>query len=366
MTSQETLIACLCLLIMNCTALPAPSFSQVDALKKLSVSNQPDSQLVEDLGSLPTNHAVAIATNPIDTNSLFFADETALYSFNKETGESTLIAGKESQGLLAMRSPVDGVGTAAAFKYITKIVSRPSGLYVFDYDSLRKYDYHSKAISTVTPLTSNGYGSYPITGVVSSDETTLYWTGMAKDDGHMVMSMEMGSKDLATAKHVTGGPTMIGHMELSADGQYLVLADVDMAIIEKVKVSDGDVSFVTNYGKPNFRPGAMAMNGDLLYAINREERSIDSYDITADSATEQEICGKSCEDQIMNPFDLAYDETSQQLLVLDGEFHPTLPTYIFSIKSITLGPKATAGGSSKQDFTRLLKFYTNWLASMDE
>lgn len=55
-----------------------------------------------------------------------------------------MVAGAPSAGLLAMRSPVDGTGLAAKFKYITKIISRPSGLYVFDYDSLRKYDYTSK------------------------------------------------------------------------------------------------------------------------------------------------------------------------------------------------------------------------------
>lgn len=59
-------------------------------------------------------------------------------------GESSMIAGQVSSGLLAMRSPVDGVGTEAAFKYITKIVVRESALYVFDYDTLRKYDYSTK------------------------------------------------------------------------------------------------------------------------------------------------------------------------------------------------------------------------------
>lgn len=55
-----------------------------------------------------------------------------------------MVAGKTSTDLLTMRSSVDGVGEEVAFKYITKIVSRPSGLYVFDYDKLRKVDYDTK------------------------------------------------------------------------------------------------------------------------------------------------------------------------------------------------------------------------------
>ena len=55
-----------------------------------------------------------------------------------------MVAGCPSSGLLALRSPIDGSGLEAKFKYITKIVSRPSGLYVFDYDILRKYDYENK------------------------------------------------------------------------------------------------------------------------------------------------------------------------------------------------------------------------------
>ena len=78
---------------------------------------------------------------------------------------------------------------------------------------------------------------------------------MSKDSGHLVMSMHLSSRDSNTAERITGGPTLIGHITLSADEQYLLLADVDMALIEKVRISDGEVSFVTKYGTPGFRPG---------------------------------------------------------------------------------------------------------------
>jgi len=55
-----------------------------------------------------------------------------------------MISGQPSLGLLSMRTSADGTGLAASFKFITKIISRPSGLYIFDYDSLRKYDYDTK------------------------------------------------------------------------------------------------------------------------------------------------------------------------------------------------------------------------------
>lgn len=60
------------------------------------------------------------------------------------TGESVMVSGAASSGLLALRSSEDGVGLDAKFKYITKIIARDSGLYLFDYETLRKYDYNSK------------------------------------------------------------------------------------------------------------------------------------------------------------------------------------------------------------------------------
>lgn len=62
-----------------------------------------------------------------------------------------MMAGAASSGLLAMRTSVDGVGLDAKFKYITKIISRKSGLYIFDFDSLRRYDYDTK-VSPTKPI----------------------------------------------------------------------------------------------------------------------------------------------------------------------------------------------------------------------
>ena len=112
-----------------------------------------------------------------------------------------------------------------------------------------------KEVTTIVNLSTENFQSYPITGDISSDESKVYWTGMSKDSGHLVMSMHLSSRDSNTAERITGGPTLIGHITLSADEQYLLLADVDMALIEKVKISDGEVSFVTKYGTPGFRPG---------------------------------------------------------------------------------------------------------------
>lgn len=50
-----------------------------------------------------------------------------------------MVAGGESKGLSSHRKPVDGEGAEAEFKYITKILARESGIYVFDYDTLRLF-----------------------------------------------------------------------------------------------------------------------------------------------------------------------------------------------------------------------------------
>ena len=109
----------------------------------------------------------------------------------------------------------------------------------------------------------------------------------------------------------------------------------------------------------------MAVRGDLLYAINRDGRSVDSYDITETHPQKQPICDRACREQIVNPFDLAYDAKANQLLVLDGAFHPSLPTYIFSIKTITLPNKEEVKDNSEQDLTRMLQLYSNWFASFN-
>lgn len=82
----------------------------------------------------------------------------------------------------------------------------------------------------------------------------MYWTALSQD-GHLVMSLHLPNAKVSEAELVAGGPTMIGHLELSADGEYLLLADDDMDIIEKVKISDKEVSFLTKYGAESFYPG---------------------------------------------------------------------------------------------------------------
>lgn len=42
---------------------------------------------VSKLGTASTNHAVGLATNPTNENVLFYADETAVYTFDQSTGE---------------------------------------------------------------------------------------------------------------------------------------------------------------------------------------------------------------------------------------------------------------------------------------
>ena len=43
-------------------------------------------QQTTELGQLVSLHAVGIATHPADESKLVYADETALYSFDKTTG----------------------------------------------------------------------------------------------------------------------------------------------------------------------------------------------------------------------------------------------------------------------------------------
>lgn len=55
-----------------------------------------------------------------------------------------MVAGGESSGLIPDRKSVDGVGSEAKFKFITKIITRKSGVYIFDFNNLRKYDPQSQ------------------------------------------------------------------------------------------------------------------------------------------------------------------------------------------------------------------------------
>lgn len=119
-------------------------------------------------------------------------------------------------------------------------------------------------VETVAEL-SEDENSSPHTGAVSRDEKTVYWTSTARG-GHLVKSMGIPNGKLSDAKTVTGGPTAVAHLELSSDEQEIYLADVDMGLIERVEVSSGDVSFVTQYGQANFYPGRFI---SLLYTSRK-------------------------------------------------------------------------------------------------
>lgn len=45
-----------------------------------------DENTITDLGSLSTVHAVGLAANPNNPDTILYADETAIYEFNKNTG----------------------------------------------------------------------------------------------------------------------------------------------------------------------------------------------------------------------------------------------------------------------------------------
>lgn len=122
--------------------------------------------------------------------------------------------------------------------------------------------YCLQKVETVTKL-SAGDAEYPLTGAVSVDEKTVYWTSTG-GNGHLVKSMGIPDGKLSEAKIITGGPTVVAHLELSTDEQELYLADVDMGLIERVKISGGDISFVTEYGEADFFPGMLCF---VLYCV---------------------------------------------------------------------------------------------------
>lgn len=110
----------------------------------------------------------------------------------------------------------------------------------------------------------------------------------------------------------------------------------------------------------------MAVNGDTLYAINRFSHSINSYDITEEHSTALTVCDEKCPAHISNPFDLSYDSASGDLFVLDGDAHPTLPTYSYSIKRVQVSTNEKKTDNSEIDISKMLKFYSDWFASINK
>ena len=95
----------------------------------------------------------------------------------------------------------------------------------------------------------------------------------------------------------------------------------------------------------------MEVVGSTLYSVNRASLSVNKLDLTESKSTPTVLCDDKCLSQITNPFDLAYDSHSNQLYILDASYHPSLPTYQFSIKSIKL---ADGGEDGKEDFDNRL------------
>ena len=120
-------------------------------------------------------------------------------------------------------------------------------------------------VATVTKL-STGNAEYPRTGAITVTEKTVYWTSTG-GNGHLVKSMGIPDGKLTEAKVITGGPTVVAYLELSADEQELYLADVAMGLIERVEISGGDISFVTQYGEADFFPGRRSFVFVLLAYI---------------------------------------------------------------------------------------------------
>lgn len=111
----------------------------------------------------------------------------------------------------------------------------------------------------------------------------------------------------------------------------------------------------------------MAVNGDSLYAVNRFTPTIDSYELSDAHPQAKSVCDEKCSKQIKNPFDIAYDSKTGTLLVLDASYHPVLPTYVFSIKSINVAPSADSKPANDYEdirTTKLRRFYANWFASL--
>ena len=103
----------------------------------------------------------------------------------------------------------------------------------------------------------------------------------------------------------------------------------------------------------------MEVVGSTLYSVNRASLSVNKLDLTESKSTPTVLCDDKCLSQITNPFDLAYDSHSNHLYILDASYHPSLPTYQFSIKSIKL---ADGGEDGKEDFDNMLQFYSRWFS----
>ena len=106
----------------------------------------------------------------------------------------------------------------------------------------------------------------------------------------------------------------------------------------------------------------MEVVGSTLYSVNRASLSVNKLDLTESKSTPTVLCDDKCLSQITNPFDLAYDSHSNQLYILDASYHPSLPTYQFSIKSLKLAGDGEDLRPGEEDLDNMLQFYSRWFS----
>lgn len=106
------------------------------------------------------------------------------------------------------------------------------------------------------------------------------------------------------------------------------------------------------------------LNGETVLAINSETDSVEKFKV-GQSSEADELCDQTCTSVIKNPLNLAVDINGSNVYVLDSTPHPTLPTYSFSIKEISLAgsTEATTKPATQGDFSQMLKFYSRWFAT---
>ena len=114
------------------------------------------------------------------------------------------------------------------------------------------------------------------------------------------------------------------------------------------------------------------LNDRELLMVNSGTNSLLKYDITESPSTAVPLCGEACMSEIVNPIDVAIDMEKQVLYVLDGISHPTLPTYVFTIKKVlpqdVMSTTTAASGKGAhidhlKGYPEIQKLFSSWLSS---
>ena len=71
---------------------PHPSLFQIPSPSKLILTDKSSVASVETLGDLSTVHGVGLAPNPANPDVVLYADETAIYELDKNTGKLQLFS----------------------------------------------------------------------------------------------------------------------------------------------------------------------------------------------------------------------------------------------------------------------------------